>query len=161
MKYLNSLLVLVSMLLPTAVWAQGAGQFGPTFPALTNPSYINLYYHEFDEVLYLTQESGGCTVGSPGMYLVGVSTVVCAESEEITGSNTAAALVKKFLGNHWKKENIDPSERQSSVVRLASNIDFKGTLSTNLAGEYYCSGVDLGNSVCLCNKMAKKVKKRA
>ena len=147
MKYLNSLLVLVSMLLPTTVWAQGAGQFGPTFPALTNPSYINLYYHELDEILYLTQESSGCTVGSPGMYLVGVSTVVCAESEEITGSNTAATLVKKFLGDHWKKENIDPSERQSSIVKLASGIDFKGTMKTNIAGEYYCDGVDFGTAV--------------
>ena len=148
MKYIIRLLVFACMLLPVTVWAQGIGKYGPVFPALTNSYFINLYYHEIDEVLYLTQETGGCDKGVAGPYLVGVSTVVCAESEEIDNTtNTAASLVKSFLENHWKKENIDPSERQSSVVRLASDIDFKGSLSTNLAGEYYCSGVDFGNSV--------------
>ena len=148
MKLLNRLLVLVSMLIPMVVWAQNVGKYGPVFPALTTSYYINLYYHELDEVLYLTQETGGCEKGVPGPYLAGVSTVVCAESEEINNTTkTAASLVKSFLESHWKKDDIDPSERQSSVVRLASNIDFKGTLDKNLAGEFYCSGVDFGNAV--------------
>jgi hypothetical protein len=134
MKYLKSLLVAASMLLPMSVWAQGA--FNPGLIPVEK-SYINLYYDATGKALYLAQEKGAsaaCTAGDVGKYVVGVeNNVTCVVSEEIdntSSTGTVSFLIQDFLRVYWKHDNPDASKRQSTTVKLATDIDFKQKLNT-------------------------------
>lgn len=132
MKYLKSLLVAASMLLPMSVWAQGA--FNPGLIPVEK-SYINLYYYENaenknDNGLYLAQEKGDvakCTAGESGMFAVSSKKLTCVASTEITTTNTASKIVSDSLGKYWDNKT---EKYHSSKVLLATDIDFKQKLNT-------------------------------
>ena len=134
MKYLKSLLVVASMLLPMSVWAQPFGK-------KADPVYINLYYDATGKALYLAQETGdlyACTKGDVGKYVVGVeNNVTCVASEEIdntSSTGTVSFLIQDFLRVYWKHENADASKYQSTTVKLATDIDFGQTLKQEISG---------------------------
>ena len=134
MKYLKSLLVVASMLLPMSVWAQPFGK-------KADPVYINLYYDATGKALYLAQETGdlyACSKGDVGKYIVGVeNNVTCVASEEIdntSSTGTVSFLIQDFLRVYWKHENADASKYQSTTVKLATDIDFGQTLKQEISG---------------------------
>lgn len=139
MKYLKSLLVVASMLLPMSVWAQPFGK-------KADPVYINLYYDATGKALYLAQETGdlyACSKGDVGKYIVGVeNNVTCVASEEIdntSSTGTVSFLIQDFLRVYWKHDNADASKYQSTTVKLATDIDFKQKLNTAVS-PWSCSG---------------------
>ena len=132
MKYLKSLLVAASMLLPMSVWAQGA--FNPGLIPVEK-SYINLYYYENaenknDNGLYLAQEKGDvakCTAGESGMFAVSSKKLTCVASTEITTTNTVSKIIPKLLSGYWDNKT---EKYHSSKILLATDIDFKQKLNT-------------------------------
>ena len=143
MKYLKSLLVAASMLLPMSVWAQGA--FNPGLIPVEK-SYINLYYYENaenknDKGLYLAQEKGdaaGCTVGESGMFAVSSKKLTCAASTEITTTNTVSKIIPKLLSDYWDNKT---EKYHSSKILLATDIDFKQKLNTAVS-PWSCLGTE-------------------
>ena len=123
MKYLKSLLVAASMLLPMSVWA-GATTY-----------YINLYYNATDKALYLAQEEGvDCNPGELGTGVVNATCVVSEEIDNTSSTGTVSFLIQDFLRVYWKHENADASKHQSTTVKLATDIDFGQTLKQEPSG---------------------------
>ena len=115
MKYLNSLLVLVSMLLPTAVWAQATGDA---------KNFVNIYYKS-DE-LYVGQYTKGCVAGNP------FEEGTCIRSEEIKTNNSVRGAFNNALNcGKWVSGTVDATKMQSSVLNLATDIDFGQTLGVD------------------------------
>ena len=143
MKYLKSLLVAASMLLPMSVWAQGA--FNPGLIPVEK-SYINLYYYENaenknDKGLYLAQEKGDvakCTAGESGMFAVSSKKLTCVASTEITKTNTVSKIIPKLLSGYWDNKT---EKYHSSKILLATDIDFKQKLNTAVS-PWSCLGTE-------------------
>ena len=135
MKYLSRLLVVLSMLLPVAVWSQGL-----EFHII---EYVNLYYNATSKTLYLAQTTEWCTKNTLAFIPNTLESGTCVASEEIDNSSstgTVSFLIQDLLRVYWKHDNADASKYQSTTVKLASDIDFDGRLILDTdANEYKCS----------------------
>jgi hypothetical protein len=127
MKYLNRLQVLTAMFLPMSVWA------APSGPITPDPDvYLNLCYGS-DNTLYLEQSEAQCVKNMP-YSIDGISaTLTCVASEKIGSSFlTTFNKVLRMSGEgftsqyRWKSSNANAAQMQSTVLKLASDIDLKG-----------------------------------
>ena len=137
MMYLCRLLVVLSMLLPVALWAQGQE---PIFQIL---KYVNLYYNATSKALYLAQTTEWCTKNTLAFIPNTLESGTCVASEEIDNSSstgTVSFLIQDLLRVYWKQNDVDASKYQSTTVNLATDIDFDGRLTLDAdADEYKCS----------------------
>ena len=137
MKYLCRLLVVLSMLLPVALWAQGQGSILKIF------KYVNLYYNATNKALYLAQTTELCTKNTLASIPNTLESGTCVASEEIDNSSstgTVSFLIQDLLRVYWKQNNVDASKYQSTTVKLATDIDFDGRLTLDEdANEFKCS----------------------
>ena len=137
MKYFNRLLVVLSMLLPVGVWAQGQGSILKIF------KYVNLYYNATNKALYLAQTTELCTKNTLASIPNTLESGTCVASEEIDNSSstgTVSFLIQDLLRVYWKQNNADASKYQSTTVKLATDIDFDGRLTLDEdANEFKCS----------------------
>ena len=109
MKYLNQLLVLAAMLLPMSVGAQESSK-----------KYLNLYYKSGD--LYIGLYNKGCTVENS-------DDGTCVFSEQISSTNMVRTAFEHALENgNWVTDDADKSKYESTVLNLATDIDFGQTL---------------------------------
>lgn len=135
MKYLCRLLVVLSMLLPVALWSQGL-----EFHII---EYVNLYYNATSKTLYLAQTTEWCTKNTLAFIPNTLESGTCVASEEIDNSSstgTVSFLIQDLLRVYWKHDNADASKYQSTTVKLASDIDFDGRLTLDEdANEFKCS----------------------
>ncbi|SHK88732.1 T9SS type A sorting domain-containing protein [Fibrobacter sp. UWB12] len=127
MKYLNRLQVLTAVFLPMSVWA---APFGPITP---DPDvYLNLCYGS-DNTLYLEQSEVECVKNMP-YSIDGISaTLTCVASEKIgTSFYDVFNKVLRMSGDgftsqyRWKSSGANATQMQSTVLKLASDIDLKG-----------------------------------
>ena len=140
MKYLNSLLVLVSMLLPTTVWAQAA-----------NPvkKYLNLYYK--NSQLYVGLYKKDCVAGSSSE-----DEGTCVRSYEITSEQTVRSAFINATTDQWVSGNAKATMMQSNTLNLATDIDFgytfeNGKCSKNFEYLYFYGGTLNGQDHTISN----------
>jgi hypothetical protein len=112
-----------------SVWA---APFGPTPPE--DEVYLNLYYGT-DNALYLEQSEVLCVKNMPYSLNLDETPVLvtCIASEKIGDSfKETYNKVIKMTGSgstsesRWKPKNANPLQFQSTVLKLASDIDLKG-----------------------------------
>jgi hypothetical protein len=127
MNYLTRLLLGLGLAIPMSVWA---APFGPTPPE--DDVYLNLSYYGMDGALYLEQSNGQCVKNMPYfLNLDGILlSVTCVASEKIGDSfKETYNKVIKMTGagstseSRWKPKNANPAQYQSTVLKLATNID--------------------------------------
>ncbi len=140
MKYLNSLLVLVSMLLPTAVWAQAA-----------NPvkKYLNLYYK--NSQLFVGLYKKDCVAGSSSE-----DEGTCVRSYEITSEQTVRSAFINATTNQWVSGTANATMMQSNTLNLATDIDFgytfeNGKCSDNFVYLFFSGSVFDGQDHTISN----------
>ena len=117
MKYLNRLLVLSTLLLPMSVWAQAT-------------KHLNLYYKS--KQLYVGLYNEKCNVDKP------FKDGTCLKSDEISSTQSVHSAFYKAVYKdngdefqHWVSDAPDATKMQSTVLNLATDIDFGQTLGTD------------------------------
>ncbi len=120
MKFLNSLLLGLSMVIPVSVWAAPFG---------SEDNFLNLYYK--NKALYLGQYNKGCTAGD-----VSEDDGTCAFSQRITDKSSARSAFYNATQSAGKwvsvsEDDVKESELQSTVLNLKTDIDFGQTLDQN------------------------------
>ena len=116
MENLKRLLVLAAMFLPMSAWAA-------PFDSGSEKKHINLYYKS--EALYIAQEDKACTVGSST-----VDDGTCVKTAEIKSMLPVRGAFYNVVFGKWVSETTDgsPSQYQSNVLNLKTDIDFGQTL---------------------------------
>ncbi len=119
MENLKRLLVLAAMFLPMSAWAA-------PFDSGSEKKHINLYYKS--EALYIAQEDKACTVGSST-----VDDGTCVKTAEIKSMLPVRGAFYNVVSGKWVSETTDdsPSQYQSNVLNLKTDIDFGQTLGVD------------------------------
>ena len=128
MKYLSRLLVVLSMLLPVAVWSQGAGPV---------KQFLNLYYKS--KQLYIGLYSKNCEVGSSS------DEGSCVKSYEIKSDQTVRSAFVNAVTEQWVG-TPNATKMQSATLNLATDIDFgytfeNGSCSDNFGYLFFSGSV--------------------
>ena len=119
MKYLKSLLVAASMLLPMSVWAQGA----------ITKKYLNLYYK--NSQLFVGLYKKDCVAGNSS------EEGTCVKSYEIKPAQTVRSAFVNAISQQWISGTPDATKMQSTKLNLATDIDFGYTFENGSCSENF------------------------